>query len=103
MPVKKDISKTIRLDQTVIDYIMTFDGKTFSECFNNMIYLFRDRETDIKSKLQMQQRKVDRLQDKIDSVETKLHKLDMTTYDLMSLDQYVKRIRADLELILDDS
>lgn len=103
MPVKKDISKTIRLDQTVIDYIMTFDGKSFSECFNNMIYLFRDCETDIKSKLQMQQRKVDRLQDKIDSVETKLRKLDMRTYSLMNLDQDVKRIRADLESIFDDS
>lgn len=102
MAVKKDIHKTLRLDQTVVDYIMTFDGNTFSQCFDSMIHLFRDEETDIKKRVAWQREHLDRLQSKINQTENKLNRLDAITYDLFRLDDYVQRIRDDLAKLNDD-
>lgn len=99
----KDIHKTIRIDQSVYDYIMSFDGKTFSQCFDTMIYLFRDADADVKKRIEAQNAKLDRLQTKIDSIENKFDRVDTSIYDLFQLNAYAKRLRESLDMIFDDS
>lgn len=98
----KDIHKTIRLDQSVVDYIMTFDGNTFSQCFDSMVYLFRDKDADVKKRIALQLECLNRQNTKLNRIETKLQQLDAATYDLFQLDNYIKRIRDDLAKISRD-
>ena len=98
----KDIHKTIRLDQSVVDYIMSFDGNTFSQCFDSMIYQFRDMDSEIKDRTKAQLKYLDRQRSRLDRIDNKLQRLDSVTYELFQLDNYVQRIRSDLDNISRD-
>lgn len=51
----KNISKSIRLDQSTFDYIMSFDGNGFNEKLANLVRFCMVEEEQIKRKIEFQQ------------------------------------------------
>lgn len=94
---KKEISKSIRLSKEVYDYINAYKGNGFNEKFENIILDYQSREKVIKGRIESETKQLKSLVKDVDTVCSKIDKLERLKYSVDRCLDYVDSIETDLK------
>lgn len=99
MKENKEHSKSIRMTNTVKDFVEQHDGNGFNEKFENIVLYCMKKLPDIKAEIKVNEKYLTELEDKISKKQTILNNLNNITYSIDRLENEIKRIVGSAENI----
>lgn len=97
MSVKKKISKSIRINEDVCDFIESQPGKTFTDKFEYLVRVYKDDEIALKKRLSRLEEQIEHARTELDRTCSQVRVLDNSVSDLVHISKMLHQIREQID------
>lgn len=99
---KKNNSKSIRLSDQVMDYVINFEGDGFNQKFENLVLFCMEQEETRKQKIAFLDQRIIKQYKKLDALRQLISKISAVSEALLDLEWRTNDLSALMDELLED-